>query len=145
MWRCPDCGRRFATEGQVHTCGELGSVDAHFVGAEIEVRRTFDRFAAVVEALGPVEVLAQKTRIAFHARMTFAVLMPRRRWLNGHLVLAEVVDDQRFTRITTYSARNHVHEFRLDRPDDIDQSMEQRIAEAYRVGLQQHHRKPDRD
>lgn len=139
MWRCPNCGRRFASQGQIHTCQELGSLDAHFVDATDEVKETFRRFVSVVEAMGPVEILSQKTRIAFHVRMTFAVLMPRRRWLNGHLVLAERVEDPRFARITTYSPRNHVHEFRLDHPDDIDPGLERRIAEAYEVGMQAHH------
>ena len=88
-----------------------------------------------------MEILAQKTRIAFHARMTFAVLIPRRRWLNGHLVLASSVDHPRFTRMTTYSPRNHVHEFRLDSAEDIDPTLERRIADAYEVGLQRHHRR----
>lgn len=71
--------------------------------------------------------------------MTFAVLVPRQQWLNGHLVLAQVVSDAQFTRVTTYSAHNQVHEFRLNGPGDIDAVLQQRIAEAYQVGLQHHH------
>ena len=52
-----------------------------------EVRARFDAILAAVEALGPVQVLAEKTRIAFQVRMSFAAFMPRRRWLDGHLVL----------------------------------------------------------
>jgi hypothetical protein len=51
------------------------------------VRATFDAVLAAVLALGPVEVLAEKSRIALQVRMSFAALMPRRHWLNGHLVL----------------------------------------------------------
>lgn len=139
MWRCPSCGRLFASKGQVHTCRRLGSIEPHFERATDEVRATFERFVAVVERLGPVEILAQKTRIAFHARMSFAVIVPRQRWLNGHLVLAERVEDPHFLRITTYSASNHVVEFRLTCPQDIDPTMEHWIAQAYEVGLQRHH------
>jgi len=139
MWRCPDCSRSFASAGQVHSCRQLGSLDDHLADVEQNVRATFERFSAEVEALGPVEVLAQKTRIAFHARMTFAVLVPRRRWMNGHLVLARRLDGPPFNRITTYSPRNHVHEFRLAGPGDIDEFLRARIAEAYEVGMQRHH------
>lgn len=138
MWQCPECQRRFAARGQTHTCSELGLVEAHFEHASPEVRATYDRFVAIVQKLGPVEILAQKTRIAFHARMSFAVLVPRQRWISGHLVLAEIIDAPYFTRVTTYSARNHVHEFRLSSPEDLDETMQRRIAEAYQVGLQRH-------
>lgn len=140
MWSCPECGRRFASRGQTHSCGSLGSLEDHFQHTSPAVRATFDRFRVVVEACGPVEVLPQKTRIAFHARMSFAVLVPRREWLSGHLVLASVVDDPHFTRITTYSPQNHVHDFRLAAPDDIDADMEHCIAKAYDVGQQRRHR-----
>lgn len=139
MWRCPACSRRFASQGQVHTCRRLGSIEAHFEPASDEVRATFERFAAIVQGLGPVEILSQKTRIAFHARMTFAVVIPRQQWLNGHLVLAEQVNDPHFTRTTTYSPRNHVHEFRLRSPKDLDPTMRHWIGQAYQVGLQRHH------
>lgn len=72
--------------------------------------------------------------------MSFAILMPRREWLNGHLVLASVVKDPHFTRVTTYSPQNHVHEFRLVAPDDVDADMQHWIAKAYEVGQQRHHR-----
>ncbi|MFN0088822.1 MAG: DUF5655 domain-containing protein [Acidimicrobiales bacterium] len=139
LWRCPACGRSFASVGQVHTCRALRSLDEHLDNVELNVRATFDAFVAAVRALGPVEILPQASRIAFHKRMSFAVLMPRRRWLNGHLVLAEHHLDPRFTRVTTYSPRNHVHEFRLTHPDDIDDDFHRHLAAAYEVGRQTHH------
>lgn len=102
------------------------------------VGEIFDEFVSVVRSLGRVEILAEKTRIAFHARMSFAIVVPRRQTLNGHLVLAERIDDQRFHRVTTFSARNHLHEFRLKSPADIDSAMRRWIAAAYDVGLQRH-------
>ncbi len=83
MWTCPACGRTFASQNQVHTCAQLGDLDRHFARSEPAVRATFDLVLAVLASLGPVEVLAQKTRIALHARMSFAAFTPRRRWLAG--------------------------------------------------------------
>lgn len=105
------------------------------------MRATFDRALAVVEALGPVEVLAEKTRIALHVRMSFAAFMPRRQWLAGHLVLARHIASPRFSRVETISARNIVHQFRLDAPDDVDDEFAAWLAEAYRVGIQEHLRR----
>ena len=104
------------------------------------VREIFDQFVAVVLSLGPVEILAEKSRIAFHARMTFAVVVPRDETLNGHLVLAEPVEDQRFHRVTSFSAHNHLHEFRLRSPGEVDSAMRRWISAAYEVGMQRHHR-----
>jgi hypothetical protein len=85
-----------------------------------------------------VSVLPEKSRIALHVRMSFAALMPARRWLDGHLVLARRVDSPRFRRIDEYSPRNVVHVFRLNSPDEVDAQFSDWIAEAYRVGEQRH-------
>ena len=98
MWSCPDCGRSFANRNQSHACAPLGNLDQHFAHAAPGVRAAFDRVLAAVSAFGPVEVLPEKTRIALHIR-SFAAFVPRRRWLNGHLVLARHIDSPRFLRI----------------------------------------------
>ena len=134
LWTCPRCGRTFANRNQTHTCAVLGDLDRHFLNTEPPVRATFDRALAVVSALGPVEVLAEKTRIALHLRMSFAALMPRRYWLNGHLVLARRIDSPRFVKIEEYSPRNILHAFRLTSPDEVDDEFADWLAEAYQVG-----------
>jgi uncharacterized protein DUF5655 len=138
MWTCPRCGRTFANRNQTHTCAPLGDLDRHFSGKAPVVRETFDRVVAVVSALGPVEVLAEKTRIALHVRMSFAAFVPRRRWLNGHLILARRLDSPRFRRIETYSPRNVLHAFRLTSPVEVDDEFAGWLAEAYDVGRQRH-------
>jgi hypothetical protein len=141
MWACAACGRTFAQRNQTHTCAALGDLERHFVGVEASVRATFDRVLATVRALGPVDVLPEKTRIALHVRMSFAAFMPRRRWLNGHLVLARRVDSERFGRVETFSPRNVLHAFRLTAPEEVDPEFAGWLAEAYRVGAQEHLRR----
>ena len=120
LWRCPSCARTFANRNQTHTCKSLGSLDIHFERKPPVIRELFDRFLEALEEFGPVSVLAEKTRIAFHVRMSFAVAMPRQRWLDGHLVLARRIDSPRFRRVETFSPRNHLHAFRLTNVDEID-------------------------
>lgn len=91
---------------------------------------------AVAEC-GPVTVLPEKTRIAFQARMSFAQVSPRRRWLSGHLVFARRLPHRRFHRIETISRRNHVHHFRLAGPWEIDGEFRRWLREAYAVGAQE--------
>lgn len=136
MWTRPACGRQFANLNQSHNCAPLGDLDRHFARASPQVRATFDRVVAVVGGMGPVEVLAEKTRIALHVRMSFAAFMPRRNWLSGHLVLARPIDSPRFTRVDTLSPGNVVHMFRLSSPADVDEQFAAWLAEAYRAGIQ---------
>ena len=140
LWRCPACGRDFANSNQQHACGRYG-LDSHFEGREPKVRAIFDAFLAMLERFGPVTVLPEKTRIAFQTRMSFAQLTVRRRWVRGHLVLARRVEDPLFTRVETFSPRNHLHAFRLDDPAEVER-LADHVREAYAVGRQEHLDRP---
>jgi hypothetical protein len=138
MWTCPDCGRAFANRNQTHTCAPLRSLEDHLAGKPPEIAEIVSRVIACARECGEVTVLPEKTRIALAARMSFAALMPRTRWVDGHVVLARRLEDPRFTKIETYSARNHLHAFRLASPDDVDDRFGEWMREAYEVGVQRH-------
>jgi Domain of unknown function (DUF5655) len=137
LWTCPRCGRGFANRNQTHTCG-LGSLDAHLAGRDPEVVAIFWRLVELAERNGPVTVLPEKTRVAFQVRMSFAAVIPRRRWVDGHVVLARRLEHPRFRRVESFSPRNHVHHFRLARLDEVDDEVAAWLAEAYQVGEQRH-------
>lgn len=137
MWPCPDCGRSFANRNQSHFCSHV-RLDEHFVGREPDVVATFERLVAAAQKSGPVKVLPEKTRIAFQVRMSFAAFTLRRRWVDGHVVLARRLESPRFRRIDFFSALNQVHAFRLHQPADVDDEVEAWLAEAYAVGRQEH-------
>ena len=136
MWHCPACGRTFANPNQSHACGGA-TLDSHFDGKPFDVRAIFDSFHAMIAAIGPVTILPEKTRIAFHVRMSFAQLTIRRHWVLGHFVLARRAEDPLFTRIETFSPRNHLHAFRLDAVADVA-PLANYAREAYAVGRQEH-------
>lgn len=138
LWTCPRCGRAFANLRQTHTCAPLTGIEDHFVSSAPEVRAAFEAILAAVRRHGPVTVLPEKSRIALQVRMSFAAVMPRRNWLNGHLVLAREVSNARFLRVQTFSPRNVLHTFRLGGPDEVDTEFTGWLAEAYRVGEQRH-------
>ena len=138
LWRCARCHREFANRHQTHTCKPLGTIDEHFAKKPPAMRALFDAFVHALEQIGPVQILPEQTRIAFHTRMSFAQVTPRRQWLDGHLVLALRLDSRRFRRIDTLSPRNHVHFFRLTSPGEIDAEFRGWLAEAYQVGRQHH-------
>jgi hypothetical protein len=136
LWPCPACGRTFASVDQSHACGRH-RLDDHFDGKDPAVRRIYEAFRAMLESFGPVEILPEKTRIAFHVRMSFAQLTVRRSRVLGHFVLARRVEDPLFTGIETISRRNHVHHFRLDGPEEVG-ALSDFAREAYAVGCQEH-------
>jgi len=137
LWRCPDCHRAFANRNQSHSCGRY-TLDHHFRGKPAEIKALFKDVVAAIRAIGPVRVLPEKTRIAFQVRMSFAQITPRRHWLDGHIVLARRLEHPRFRSIETFSPRNHLHTFRIDRSEDIDDEFRAWLREAYLVGDQQH-------
>jgi len=136
LWLCTACGRAFANANQPHACGRYDLED-HFAGKPPLVREIYDAFLALLEEIGPVTVLPEKTRIAFQTRMSFAQLTVRRNWVLGHFVLARRAEDPIFTKVETFSPRNHAHHFRLDGPAEVDR-LKPFAAEAYAVGRQEH-------
>lgn len=137
MWRCPDCRRQFANRNQSHACGR-STLASHFAGKPAKVRAIFDRLLAVARKNGRVIVVPEKTRIAFQVRMSFAAFVVRRNWVDGHVILARRLENPRFRRIETFSPRNHLHAFRFESVAEIDAEAAAWLAEAYRVGQQQH-------
>jgi hypothetical protein len=131
MWTCPDCGRAFANRNQTHTCAPLRDLAWHLEGKPPEIAEIVGLAIAAARACGEVTVLPEKTRIALAARMSFAALMPRKRWVDGHVVLARRLEDPRFTRIETFSPSNHLHAFRLWSVDDVDDGFRAWMREAY--------------
>jgi hypothetical protein len=136
LWPCPACGRGFANANQTHACGRYG-LDGHFSGKPPLVREIYDAFLTMLETIGPVTVLPEKTRIAFQTRMSFAQLTVRRHWVLGHFVLARRAENPLFIKVETFSPRNHVHHFRLAAPEDVALLLGF-AREAYAVGCQEH-------
>jgi len=143
MWTCPECGRSFANRNQSHFCSHV-PLEEHFKGRGPNVVATFERLLAAARKSGPVKVLPEKTRVAFQVRMSFAAFTLRRRWVDGHAVLARRLENPRFRRIDFISPRNQVHVFRLEQPADVDAEVEAWLKEAYSVGEQKHLSKPSR-
>ncbi len=128
-------GRRFANLNQSHACGRT-TLREHLAGKSPEVIAIYRRFARLVRTCRPVKIVPEKTRIAFQVRMSFAAVMLKKRWLDGHVVLAQRLEDPRFRAIQTISPGNHVHRFRIETADQLDDRVGQWLREAYAVGEQ---------
>jgi hypothetical protein len=138
LWRCPRCRRQFANRNQSHACRPPATLASHFAGKPKALRAIFDKLRTIAKKNGQVIVLPEKTRIAFQVRMSFAAFVIRKNWIDGHVVLARRVENPRFRRIETFSPRNHLHAFRFESLEEIDNEVAAWFAEAYRVGEQRH-------
>jgi Domain of unknown function (DUF5655) len=139
LWECPRCGRRFANRNQSHTCAPPRTVEEHLEDRSPEIVATYRAFEAAALRTGDdVVVVPEKTRIAFQVRMSFAAVTLRPRRVDAHVVLARRLESPRFRRVETYSPRNHLHAFQLERPEDVDAEVMAWLGEASRVGRQEH-------
>ena len=102
------------------------------------MRELFDALVATIRKCGAVKILPEKTRIAFQVRMSFIAVQVRRNYLIGHFVLARRIEHPRFTRVETFSPRNHLHAFRLESLAQLDDEFAAWTREAYAVGQQKH-------
>lgn len=145
LWTCRRCERQFANVNQTHSCGPPVELEAHFRGRDPSVFELYRQLLALVRRCGPVTVLVEKTRIAFQVRMSFMAVAPRQMHIIGHFVFARRVPSPRFQKIETFSPRNHVHHFCLERPEELDAEFAEFIREAYAVGRQEHLQEPPKE
>ena len=137
LWECPNCAQRFVTRNMSHSCGRH-SIDEHFENKDPGVRYLFEELVRAARECGPVHVYAQKTRIVFQTRGRFVAVTPRKHHLGGHIWLKRSRSHPRIHRIDPLLDRDFVHNFRLTRPEDIDDGFRELIREAYLVGNQEY-------
>ena len=97
----------------------------------------FLRIKAVLEGLGPVEVRASKSQIAFRRRRGFAYL-----WMPGQylsrpqaeqvlsIALGRHVESERFKEVAHPSAKHWMHHLEITDVEQIDSEVVDWLAEA---------------
>ena len=136
-WTCPECGRKFAKEGQRHV-HDTTTVQDHLEGKPREVVALYERFVEFVEACGPVALAPTKRQIGFQVNRIFAGIRLTERGLEGYLDIARKIDSPRFRNAAPYTKRLHVHHFRISDLDQLDAEFAGWIAESYAVGCGEH-------
>ena len=136
LWKCPKCGHRFVTKNLWHSCGRV-PLSVHFRGKPAARKQTWNRWLAVARECGPVTAYAQKSRLVIQARVRFAGAMVRTSYLDAGLWLRRRADHPRLSRVEDFGRLGCVLHFRLESPDDIDESLRALMHEAYLVGTQQ--------
>ena len=136
LWVCPRCGARLVSRNLWHSCGEH-TLEALFAGAGPEALDLAREYVALLESLGDVQVLAQKTRLVCVARVRFAGLVPRRHGLLASFALRRRLDSPRVLRIEDYGPGWQAHVVRVSDRSDLDDELRGWLQESHdTVGLQ---------
>ena len=60
------------------------------------------------------------------------------RGLDAHVVLLRRLESKRFRRIESLASNCHVHHFRIQKLEELDEKVSAWLCEAYAVGEQKH-------
>lgn len=121
-----------------HSCTHV-TLDEAFARSTPEARAAFERFADLAAACGPIEVIAQKTRIVIMGRVRFAGATVLRDRVRLNVALTRRLDAPWVERIEAYLPRWHAHRFIVRSPADVDAIAELPaiVCEGYRdLGMQ---------
>jgi hypothetical protein len=134
MWTCASCGHAFRWRNQWHSCVVVDA-DEHLAGKPTEVIDLYRTLDSEALALGP-DVVREvvKGSIAYRSRMRFAGVHVQQKGLRCAVILPRINPDPRFVRIESPMPTQHVHRFRIDRPNDLDDEVLGWLREAYAFG-----------
>jgi Domain of unknown function (DUF5655) len=136
LWRCPKCGARLVTRNLWHSCGRF-TLDALFSRSSPGLLSAARKYVALLESLGDVQVLPQKTRLVGVARVRFAGLYPRKSHFLVSFALHRWVSNPRIVKKEDYGPRWRAHYVRIASPADLDDELRGWLQESYAiVGLQ---------
>lgn len=136
VWTCPKCGARLVTRNLWHSCGRF-TIETLFASAGPAALALARKFVAAVKSLGDVQVLPQKTRLVFVARVRFAGIVPRKDHLIATFHLQRKLRSNRIERCIDYGPRWQAHQVRIRSAADIDEQLRGWLEESYNVvGLQ---------
>jgi len=136
LWICPSCGARLITRNLSHSCGRwtLEALFAHSTPDTLDLARAY---TTILQSLGDVQVLPQKTRLVCVARVRFAGLTPRKEGFLANFALRRWLDSPRVVKTEDYGPRWRVHHVRIRSDSDLDDELRTWLQESHdQVGVQ---------
>jgi uncharacterized protein DUF5655 len=136
LWICPRCGARLVSPNLSHSCGTF-TLEQLFASARPGVLALARRYVELLEGLGDVQVLPQRTRLTCVARVRFAGLLPRVTGFVVTFALRRRLDNHRVHKIEDYGPRWQIHHVRVTGESDLDDELRAWLQESHdTVGLQ---------
>jgi len=119
-----------------HSCGNftLEALLAKTEPAVLDLARTY---VSMLDSLGDVQVIAQKTRLVCVARVRFAGLYPRKAGFLASFALHRWLDSPRVVKTEDYGPRWRGHYVLVQSEADLNDELRAWLQEAHDiVGLQ---------
>jgi hypothetical protein len=119
-----------------HSCGQF-TLESLFAKARPGVVGLARRYVRMLQSLGDVQVIPQKTRLVCVARVRFAGLYPRKDWFLVAFALHRWIHSPRIIKTHDYGPRWRGHYVEVGSGDDLDDELSAWLQEAHdTVGLQ---------
>lgn len=136
LWTCPSCRHSFANVNQWHSCTDL-DLDGHLEARSELAVAVFRRIESTLHSCGEFRIHAQKTRVAFIARMTFAGVRLAAAWADLAFITPAPIGDARIRSIVLYGPTSFNHHVRIASPSAVDADVEGWLCQAHRRGQQE--------
>jgi hypothetical protein len=136
LWICPKCGARLITRNLSHSCGRF-TLAALFRDARPGVLALARRYVRMLESLGDVQVIPQKTRLVCVARVRFGGLTPRKDGFLAAFALRRWITHPRIVKTVDYGPRWRAHFVAVKSRADLDAELRAWLQESHdTVGVQ---------
>jgi hypothetical protein len=130
------CGARLITRNLWHSCGRF-TLASLFHGARPDLLRLAREYVRILESLGNVQVIPQKTRLVCVARVRFAGLYPRKSGFLAAFALRRRLNSPRIVKVVDYGPRWQGHFVAVQSRDDLDGELRAWLQESHdTVGVQ---------
>src|SRR5262249_35208482 len=117
-------------------CGR-SSLQTLFSGPAPGIFAAARKYVTLLESLGDVQVLPQKTRLVAVARVRFAGLYPRKNHFLASFALHRWLADRRIVKTVDYGPRWRGHYVRITSAADLDDELRAWLQESHNVvGIQ---------
>ena len=136
IWICPDCGARLISKNLWHSCGSF-TIEDLFAGARPGVVELARKYVSLLQSLGDVQVIPQKTRLVCVARVRFAGLYPRKTGFRVGFALRRWLRHPRIVKTANYGPRWRGHFVDIRSEGDLDNELRAWLQESHdTVGVQ---------
>jgi hypothetical protein len=136
IWICPECGARLVSRNLWHSCGQY-SLENLFTKSEPGSLDLARKYVAVLQTLGDVQVIPQKTRLVCVARVRFCGLEPRKAGFVVNFALHRWLDSPRVVKTVDYGPTWRAHYVRVRSDADLDDELAAWLQESHdTVGIQ---------
>ena len=130
MWKCTDCGRKFAKRNQWHSCVSK-NINDHFPVGNSLTKNIFDELVKRIKTFGPLRIDAVKTSINLINKHHFGSIQVQKHSLRLGFLSDKKIESDRILHTQRLSANRIDHSMKLFSQDDIDAELIEWLKTAY--------------